>query len=123
MNVVRLRTKMFEESRVVQKVPGAAPGTWVDKSHTTPVDEAVNYWLQETGHELVSCSPPGFHVQWLDKEMTIRAVIVAVMVTYQEGPYERTVTVPDAARPATPPAPPAAESGPAGGYGPYVADD
>lgn len=113
----RLRTKMFEEHRVAVKAPGAAPGTWITRSATVPVDEAINFWLGETGNVLVLCGPPGIHVQWLDKEMTTRAVIVAVMVTYEEAPRERTVAVPaPAADPDRAAPPPAAE--PADGYDP-----
>lgn len=95
MQTTRYRIKMFEEHRVVRKDPGAAPGTWITISKTTPIDEAINCWLQETGSILVSCSPPGFHIQWLDKEMTVRAVILSVMVTYIEMSNERTVSVPE----------------------------
>ena len=78
---------------MVKKDPGAAPGVWITISKTAPIDEAINCWLQETGAILVSCSPPGFHIQWLDKEMTVRAVILSVMVTYIEVSNERIESV------------------------------
>lgn len=101
----RLRIKVFEESRVVARVPGAAPGEWVTRSRTTPVDEAVSAWLAETGSRLVACSAPGFHVQWLDREMTTRAVIVAVTVTYEAPSESRPDQPPPSAGPAGPGAP------------------
>lgn len=120
-DTTRLRTKMFEEHRIANKPPGAAPGTWIIKSRTVPIDEAINHWLTETGNILVGCSPPGIHVQWMDKEMTTRAIIVAVMVNYQEGPHERTVTVPFAESTPTPADPdsPAAAATPSGS-GPFA---
>jgi hypothetical protein len=102
MESQRLRTKMFTEERVVAKVPGAAPGSWLVKSKSTPVDEAVNYWLEETGHTPVACTAPGFHFQWLDKDNTIQGITIGVILTYLEGPNERTTIVSNFATAAAP---------------------
>lgn len=76
------RTKMFEEHRVLQRTgPG---GTWSTLQQSAPLDDSINAWLQDTGNVIAAVSPPGMHSYWLDVPMTTRAVMVAVVVTYQE---------------------------------------
>lgn len=111
--------RMFEESRVVRKVPGGTPGEWQVLSQTKSIEDAINQFVRETGAILVSSSPPGFHVQWLDAEMTTRAVIVAVLVTYSESVDERSQpTADDPTGPAPPPEAhaPTGSRNPASGY-------
>jgi hypothetical protein len=51
-------------------------------SQSPPLDETVNAWVDQTGNEIVTVSPPSMFMQWMDAERTTRLVVASVMVTY-----------------------------------------
>lgn len=94
---MKSKTKMFTEERVFRRVPGAVPGEWEPVRLSKPIDAQINEWVDETKAKLVFASAPSVTPTWLDKEMTTRSMLIAVIVAYDtteearkpdEQPYE-----------------------------------
>ncbi len=78
-----LKTKMFVEQLVVRRKIGGSPGSWEPPiSQSTPIDQAINNWVDQTGNEIVTVSAPSMFMQWMDSERTTRLVVCTVMLTY-----------------------------------------
>ncbi len=82
-----LKTKTFVEERIYERPPGAAPDDWRLVRVTEPLDDSINEWLVANRLTIVSTSPPGINSRWLDKEMTSRAVLIALTIIYEGGTY------------------------------------
>lgn len=81
-----LKTKTFVEERIYERPAGAAPDDWRLVKVTEPLDESINYWVATNRVTIVSTSPPGISSRWLDKDMTSRAVLIALTIIYEGGP-------------------------------------
>ena len=81
-----LKTKTFVEERVYERPAGAAPDDWRLVKVTEPLDDSINYWVSTNRVTIVSTSPPGINSRWLDKDMTSRAVLIALTIIYEGGP-------------------------------------
>lgn len=80
-----LKTKTFVEERVYERPPGSAPDDWRLVKVTEPLDDTINEWLIANRLTIVSTSPPGINSRWLDKDMTSRAVLIALTIIYEGG--------------------------------------
>lgn len=84
-----LKTKTFVEERVYERPVGAAPDDWRLVKVTEPLDDTVNNWVVKERVTIVSTSPPGINSRWLDKDMTSRAVLIALTIIYEGGINEQ----------------------------------
>lgn len=84
---MKFKTKMFTEERVYRREPGASPNEWEPVRLSKPIDAQINEWVEAERATLVFSSAPSVTPSWLDKEMTTRSMLIAVMVAY-ENPQE-----------------------------------
>ena len=80
-----LKTKTFVEERIYERPAGAAPDDWRLVEVTEPLDDTINNWVAASRVTIVSTSPPGINSRWLDKDMTSRAVLIALTIIYEGG--------------------------------------
>jgi hypothetical protein len=74
---------MFMEQLIVRRKKDGPPGAWeAPTAQSKPLDEAINAWVDQTGNEIVTVTPPSMFMQWMDSERMMRLVIASVMVTY-----------------------------------------
>jgi hypothetical protein len=78
-----LKTKTFVEERIYERPAGAAPDDWRLVKVTDPIDDTINEWVANNRVTIVSTSPPGINSRWLDKDMTSRAVLIALTIIYE----------------------------------------
>lgn len=78
-----LKTKTFVEERVYERPAGAAPDDWRLVKVIDPLDATINEWVSANRITIVNTSPPGINSKWLDKEMTSRAVLIALTIIYE----------------------------------------
>ena len=82
---MKVKIRTFIESRYEKREKGAAPDDWVHVSHTESVDSQANAWVEATGNNIISVSPPGIEHVWADKEMTLKCILVGMTVCYVEA--------------------------------------
>ena len=78
-----LKTTTFVEERVYERPAGAAPDDWRLVKVIDPLDDTINEWVSANRITIVNTSPPGINSKWLDKEMTSRAVLIALTIIYE----------------------------------------
>lgn len=82
---IHRKTKTFVEERIYERPAGAVPDDWRLLRITEPLDETINEWTLKNEATITTVSAPGIDSRWLDKAMTIRAVLVALTIIYEGG--------------------------------------
>jgi hypothetical protein len=74
---------MFVEQTTIKRKTTSPQITWYPPTkQTAPLDDAINRWVDKTGNEIITVSPPSMFMVWLDAEHSIRLIIASVMVTF-----------------------------------------
>jgi hypothetical protein len=78
------KSKVFFGQILMRKTSENSLTGWDLLDKTTEVDKLINDWVEQTSNQLVYASPPSIHMEWMDKENTVKMITSSVTVLYVE---------------------------------------